>query len=56
MTWFKWCRFVGVGSVVALSTGACVPDNFWVGLWGDTVITGATSIVVEAVVTGVLGL
>lgn len=37
-----------------LFQGSCLADNFWSTLLGDTIIAGATSIIVDVVVTGVL--
>ena len=51
-------RLLNVCKVVAftgvLFTGTCLADNFWSTLFGDTVIAGATAIVVDAVVTSAL--
>lgn len=51
-------RLMQVAKVVAftgvLFSGSCLADNFWSTLLGDTVIAGATAIVVDAVVTGAL--
>ncbi len=52
-------RFMRICKVLActgvLFSGSCLADNFWSTLLGDTVIAGATSIVVDTVVNGVLG-
>jgi hypothetical protein len=52
---FQWCRLVLMGGVLFAGSGSCLPDNFWSGLLGDTIIAGATSVVVETVVSGFLG-
>lgn len=51
---FKWCRLVLMGGVLFAGSGSCLPDNFWAGLLGDTIISGATAVVVETIVSGVL--
>lgn len=51
---FKWCRFVVYGGIIMSVSGSCLPDNFWAGLLGDTIVSGATVAVVDAVMAGVL--
>ncbi|HOA75505.1 MAG TPA: hypothetical protein PL151_07355 [Phycisphaerae bacterium] len=49
---FNYCKWLSMAGV--LFSGSCLADNFWSTLLGDTVIAGATAIVVDAVVTGFL--
>lgn len=51
-SWFRVLSIVLGGCVFAAS--GCLADNFWSALLGDTVIAGATAIIVDTVVTGVL--
>lgn len=49
---FNICKVIAFAGI--LFQGTCLADNFWSTLLGDTIIAGATAIVVDAVVTGVL--
>jgi hypothetical protein len=49
----KWAMIVGGGSV--LLNGACLPDNFWAGKWGEVVnrgIFGVINVVLGAMTGG----
>lgn len=48
----RFCKVVAFSGV--LFSGGCLADNFWSTLLGDTFITGAAGLVVEAVVGGAL--
>lgn len=49
---FNICKVVALTGI--LFQGTCLADNFWSTLLGDTIIAGATAVVVDAVVGSVL--
>ncbi len=44
----KWVALLSVGGTLFAANG-CLPANFFAGLLGDTIVTGITSAVLDAV-------
>jgi hypothetical protein len=48
----RWAALLSAGGTL-FSAGSCLPENYFATLWGDTVVTGVTNAVLQAVLTNV---
>ncbi len=48
----RWAQLISFSGV--LFAGACLPDNFWSDLWGNTIINGTVEAVQDVILGAIL--